>query len=342
LLEVERLFEGLREQAMRLRLVSIGPMLRQQLRGVRDLAASHGKLARLVVEGDDVEVDASVLDGLRDPVTHMVRNAVDHALEKPEERRAAGKDPIGTIALRARYEAGWVVVEVADDGSGFDRSRIRERAVAMGLLHAGTRIDDDALLRLVLAPGFSTAPAVTELSGRGVGMDVVARNVAALKGSVDLRNTAGGGATVTLRVPLTLAVIGGFVVAAAGETYVLPMEVVRECVGLPRNQGADGPDGILDLRGEPLPCVRLSAVLGLPQVAPLDNRSVVVVEHGGRRAGLVVDALVGETQAVVKGIGRGLANVRSVSGSTVLGNGRVALILNVAEILREAVQGGVS
>jgi len=342
LLEVERLFEGLREQAMRLRLVPIGPMLRQQLRAVRDLAAGHGKLARLVVEGDEVEVDASVLDGLRDPVTHMVRNAVDHALEQPDRRRAADKDPVGTITLRARYEAGWVVVEVSDDGAGFDRGRIRERALAMGLLHAGTRVDDDELLRLVLAPGFSTAPAVTDLSGRGVGMDVVARNVAALKGSVDLRSIEGGGSTVTLRVPLTLAIIDGFVVGAAGETYVIPMEAVRECVGLSRGQGSDGADGILDLRGEPLPCVRLAAVLGLPPMAPLDTRSVVVVEQGGRRAGLVVDTLVGEIQAVVKPIGRGLADVRSVSGSTILGNGRVALILDAAEILREAVHGGVS
>jgi two-component system chemotaxis sensor kinase CheA len=342
LLEVERLFEALREQAMRLRLVPIGPMLRQQLRGVRDLAAAHGKLARLVVEGDDVEVDASVLDGLRDPVTHMVRNAVDHALEEPERRRATGKDPIGTITLRARYEAGWVVVEVSDDGAGFDRGRIRERALAMGLLQAGARVDDDDLLRFVLAPGFSTARAVTDLSGRGVGMDVVARNVAALKGSVGLRSPEGGGATVTLRVPLTLAVIDGFAVGAAGETYVIPMDAVRECVGLPRGQGSDDADSILNLRGEPLPCVRLGAVLGVPHMAVMGNRSVVVVEQDGRRAGLVVDALVGETQAVVKPIGGGLAHVRRVSGSTILGSGRVALILDVPEILREAVHGGVS
>jgi two-component system chemotaxis sensor kinase CheA len=342
LAEVERLFADLREQAMRLRLVPIGPMLRQQLRAVRDLAASHGKLARLVIDGDDVEVDAAVRDGLRDPITHMVRNAVDHALEAPEARRAAGKEPVGTVTLRARYEAGWVVVEVCDDGAGFRRGRILERARALGLVSEATHLGDDDLLRLVLAPGFSTAAAVTDLSGRGVGMDVVARNVTSLKGSISIRSTDGLGAVVTLRVPLTLAIIDGFAVGAAGETYVIPMEAVRECVALDGASATPpgGPrgDGVVSLRGEPLPFVRLSSVLGLPDSAPR-GKSFVVVEHDGMRAGLVVDALLGETQAVVKPLGGMLQRVDRVAGSTILGNGRVALILDVVAILREAVNG---
>jgi two-component system chemotaxis sensor kinase CheA len=340
LLEVERLFSALREQTMSLRLVPIGPMLRQQLRAVRDLAGALGKLARLEVDGEDVEVDAAVLDGLRDPVTHMVRNAVDHALETPEARRLANKDPVGTIVLRARCEAGWVMVEVCDDGAGFHRGRIFERARTLGLVTDTIDLADDDLLRLVLSPGFSTAETVTGLSGRGVGMDVVARNVAALKGSVAIRSTDGRGAVVTLRVPLTLAILDGFAVGAASETYVIPMQSVRECLALPRANRSEPVlgSGVLSLRGEPLPYVRLRTALGLAEQGAA-NESVVVVESDGTRAGLVVDALVGQTQAVVKPLGCELGRVDGISGSTILGDGRVALIVDVQAILHEAVGG---
>jgi two-component system chemotaxis sensor kinase CheA len=335
--EVERLFGDLREQAMTLRLVPIGPLLRQQMRSVRDLATAHGKLVRLVVEDDDVEVDASVLEGLRDPVTHMVRNAVDHALERPEVRRSAGKDAVGTVTLKTRYEAGWVTLEVSDDGAGFDRKRIRARGLEMGLLAEGAVARDDDLLRLVLQPGFSTAPAVTRVSGRGVGMDVVARNVAALKGFVAIRSTEGAGTTVTLRVPLTLAILSGFAVDTNAETFVIPMDAVRECVALPgAEERADRM--LLNLRGEPLACVRLGQLLRLGEhTAPTE--SVVVLEHEGARAGLVVDTLVGGTEAVVKPLGGSLEGIHGIAGSTILGDGRVALILDVPAIVRGAVEG---
>jgi len=340
ILEVDRVFEELRDQAMRLRLVPIGPMLRQQLRGVRDVAAAHGKQARLVVEGDDVEVDAAVLDGLRDPVTHMIRNSIDHALETPEVRAAAGKDPTGTITLRARYAAGWVIVDVCDDGAGFDRASILRRGRALGFVAEGAHPGDDELLRLVFVPGFSTAATVTDLSGRGVGMDVVAKNVASLKGSVSVRSTDGQGSTVTVRVPLTLAIIDGFAVRAASETYVIPMESVRECIGLPGSGGGDharASEGIVNLRGEPLPYVRLRSILGLTGDAER-TESVVVVEHHGVRAGLVVDALQGEMQAVIKPLGGGLERVDRIAGSTILGDGRVALILDVPALLRDTME----
>ncbi len=342
--EVDRLFAALRDQMMRLRMVPIGPMLRQQLRTIRDLAAAHGKLARLVVEGDDVEVDAAVRDGLRDPVTHMVRNAVDHALESSEVRVAAGKEPFGTITLRARREAGWVVVEVCDDGAGFRRDRILARARAIGLVKQGAAPSDDDLLRLVFAPGLTTAESVTDLSGRGVGMDVVSRNVGALKGSVSIRSNEGLGSVVTIRVPLTLAIIEGFAVDASNETYVIPMESVRECIGLDRRRAGDPARpraGVIHLRGEPLPFVQLSNVLGGAQAA-WGGDSVVVVEHDGMRAGLLVDVLHGETQAVVRPLGGGLGAIDHVAGATILGNGRVALILDVPAILRHAVAGAPS
>jgi two-component system chemotaxis sensor kinase CheA len=340
--DVERLFGDLRDLMMRMRLVPIGPMLRQQLRPVRDLAAGHGKLARLVVEGDDVEVDAAVRDGLRDPVTHMVRNAMDHALETPDVRTAAGKEAYGTITLRARRESGWVVVEVCDDGAGFRRERILARAREVGLVKEGASLpSDDELLRFVLAPGFSTASTVTDLSGRGVGMDVVARNVAALKGTIGIRSTEGRGSVVTLRVPLTLAIIEGFAVEAARETYVIPMEAVRECVGLRsamREGGASVRAGVVNLRGEALPYIRLATVLGAPSASDRAD-SVVVVEHDGMRAGLLVDALHGETQAVIRPLGSGIGSVDPVAGATILGDGRVALILDVPAVLKAAIAG---
>jgi len=339
LLDVERIFEDLREQAMRLRLVRIGPMFHQQLRGVRDLAAAHGKLARLMVEGDEVEVDAAVLDGLRDPVTHMVRNAIDHALERPAERQAVGKDPVGTVTLRARYEAGWVVVQVCDDGAGFDRARILERARELGLAGAGAALGDEEIERLVLTAGFSTARAVTELSGRGVGMDVVARNVAALKGSVSVRSTEGRGSVVTLRVPLTLAILDGFAVRAAAETFVIPMDAVRECIA----NAASGEGGVISVRGQPVPCLKLETILGLAEASSAGPSrratSLVVVEHEGARAALVVDDLVGEMHAVVKPLGAELRAAQRIAGSTILGDGRVALILDVPAVFREAASG---
>jgi two-component system chemotaxis sensor kinase CheA len=340
--DVERIFADMRGLLMRVRLVPIGPMLRQQLRPIRDLASVHGKLARLVVEGDDVEVDAAVRDGLRDPVTHMVRNAMDHALETPDVRTAAGKEAFGTITLRARRESGCVVVEVCDDGAGFRRERILSRARALGLVKAGATPSDDEILRCALAPGFTTASEVTDLSGRGVGMDVVARNVAALKGTVTIRSVEGRGSVVTLRVPLTLAIIEGFAVEAAKETYVIPMESVRECVALGAATSKDpAPDGrgVVNLRGEALPYVHLGSVLGTPVPANCGN-SVVVLEHDGMRAGLLVEALHGETQAVIRPLGSALGAMEGVAGATILGDGRVALILDVPAVLQAAKAGG--
>jgi len=341
LVEADRVFGDLRSLAMRLRLVPIGPMFHAQARNVRDLAAAHGKAARLVVEGDDVEVDSAVVDELRDPITHMIRNAVDHAIEPQETRTRAGKDAVGTIVLRARHEAGRIVVELCDDGAGFDRERILARARERGMIAEGSRLDDDDVYRLVLEPGFSTASAVTDLSGRGVGMDVVARNVAALKGTLAIASRPGEGSTVTIRVPLTLAIIDGFAVGVADETYVIPMDAVRECLALPRGGGGapSAGSGLLELRGAPLPFLRLREVFALPG-APPPIESVVVVESEGTRVGLAVDALHGESEAVVKPLGEVLERADGVTGSTILGDGRVALIVDVPTILRNAMRRG--
>jgi two-component system chemotaxis sensor kinase CheA len=309
-----------------MRMVPLGASFRPHARTVRDAALAKGKQARLVIEGEEVEADLAVVEQLRDPITHMVRNAVDHGVERPDERRARGKEPVATITLRARHEAGQLVVEVADDGAGIDHARILARARERGLLRESQSLGEREIHELMFSPGFSTAESVTELSGRGIGMDVVRRNIASLR--------AGEGTTLTIRLPLTLAVIPGFLVAAGGERYVLPLECVVECLDLPSAGYDSGPTGVAELRGESVPYLRVADVLGAGARAAA-RECLVVVEHGEGLAGLAVDGLLGEAQIVVQSLGHPLHSVRGVSGSTILGDGRVALILDVAALLSE-------
>ncbi len=332
------LFVQLQEQIMKVRMVPVGPLFRQHIRTVRDLARSHGKVARLVIEGGDVEVDTTVIEHLRDPLTHMIRNAVDHGIEPPEKREAAGKDRCGRLTLQAFQDAGSIVIQVADDGAGLNRTRIVERALSRGLVTEPERLTDEEVCRLVFEPGFSTADAVTELSGRGVGLDVVRRNIEVLRGSVAIESREGQGATITIRLPLTLAIIEGFAVGVGGETYVMPLDAVDECVELPEaERGRPDSRGVLNLRGEVLPYLRLRDLFRLGGAAP-GRESVVVVRQGRGKAGLAVDVLHGESQAVIKPLGVFFRGLPGVSGSTILGDGRVALILDVPSLLREVVE----
>ncbi|MFL5351029.1 chemotaxis protein CheA [Archangium sp.] len=333
--EADRLHEELQEEVMRVRMVPVGPLFRQQRRTVRDLTRTERKWARLVLEGEEVEVDTALVEGLREPLLHLVRNAVDHGLETPEERRAAGKEACGTLVLRAFHEPGSLVVELADDGRGLRYERLRQKARGLGL--EPERMTMEELEELVFLPGLSTAERVTEVSGRGVGMDVVRRSVGALRGLVSLRSQEGQGTTVTLRVPLTLATIQGFSVGVGEETYVLPLEAVRECLELPAERRGQEGTGVLNLRGRPLPYLRLRELLGVRGPAPV-RESVVVLGHGGSRAGLVVDTLFGEGQCVLKPLGRLFRHLPGVSGSTILGSGRVGLVLDVPTLLRTAIR----
>ena len=336
--ETDRLYLDLQELIMKARMVPIGPSFHQHVRTVRDVATSQSKQARLVVEGEDVEVDTAVVEYVRDPLMHMVRNALDHGIESPEVRRAAGKDPTGTLVLRAYHEAGSMVIQVVDDGAGLDRKRIAEKAVAMGLAADGARLDDEELARIVLEPGFSTAERVTELSGRGVGMDVVRRNVEALRGSVAIESERGRGASVTIRVPLTLAIIQGFKVGIGNEVYILPLDAMVECLELPAAHTAAPTEcGVVNLRDKPLPYLRLREHFGLDGTRPA-RENVVVVQHGTQTAGVVVDELHGESSTVIKPLGVMFKGIPGVAGSSILGNGRVALILDVAGLLRETLR----
>lgn len=337
--EADRIFLGLQEQVLDLRMVPIETLFRQYARVVRDLAEANGKQARLVVEGGDVELDTALVDHLRDPLTHMVRNAVDHGIETPDVRRRSGKPEIGVIVLRAAHEAGGIVVQVADDGAGISRSRVLERARERNLVADGADLDDEALFGLIFEAGLTTASRVTELSGRGIGMDVVRREIESLRGTISVSSQEGLGTTFTIRLPLTLAIINGFSVAVGSETFVIPLDSVTECLALPADRHDEGLDGVFNLRGEALPFLRLGALFGLAGSGAGKREGVVVVQHGERRAGLVVDAFQGESQAVIKPLGKIFEGIAGIAGSTILGSGRVALILDVPHLIGRATAG---
>jgi two-component system chemotaxis sensor kinase CheA len=336
---LERLSLDLQEQIMTVRMVPVGPIFRLYSRMVRDVALAAGKEARLVIEGEDAEIDLSVIEHLKDPLTHMIRNAIDHGIETAERRLLAGKDRCGLLLLKAFHESGSIVIQLIDDGAGLDRKRIITQARTQGLLADPDRPPDHVLYRLIFEPGFSTAKAVTDLSGRGVGMDVVRRNIEALRGSVAVESQAGKGTKISIRLPLTLAIIDGFAVGVGDDTFILPLHSVVECLTLssedqPRSAGC----GIINLRGEPLPYVRLSRWLGREE-APMARESIVVVAAEQMKAGLAVDALHGPRQTVIKPLGKHFSELPGIAGSAILGNGRVALILDVSGLLRDVVQG---
>ncbi|HEY2828761.1 MAG TPA: chemotaxis protein CheA [Thermoanaerobaculia bacterium] len=311
--QVAMLETELQELIMRVRMVPVGPLFRSYTRVVRDTASTHGKNAQLATIGDDVEVDTTAVEMLRDPLTHMIRNSIDHGIEPPEERIAAGKPASGAITLAAQHEAGSIVIRVSDDGAGID-------------LH-GDRLDR------IFEPGFTTSGSVTDLSGRGMGMDVVRRAVESLRGTIDVATVIGAGTTFTIRIPLTLAVIDGFRVTAATESFIVPMDHVVECIELPEAERSEEASGVLLLRDEIVPYVRLRNLFGLP-AKTTSRENVLIVRHAAAKAGLVVDALHGSGQSVIKPLGNYFGEVSGIAGSSILGNGQVALILDTPAILR--------
>jgi two-component system chemotaxis sensor kinase CheA len=331
----DALHTQLQETVLKARMVPVGPFLRQYARTVRDLAKTHGKLAQLFIEGEEVEVDTSVVQHLKDPILHMIRNAVDHGIEPADVRRQRGKPPVGAITIRAAHQGGNIIVEVRDDGAGLDREKILELIRKRALMMEPERLSDHELYQLIFQSGFSTATEVSDLSGRGVGMDVIRRNVQALRGSVYVTSRPGAGATIHVSLPLTLAMIEGFAVGVGMETCVIPVDQVVECLELPAQQGNDGrKEGVLQLRGEPLPFLHLKDHFGFPGDRAR-RQNIIVVQHDSLRAGVAVDRLHGAMQTVIKPLPPIFKDVPGVSGSAILGNGRVALILDVPAVLRD-------
>jgi two-component system chemotaxis sensor kinase CheA len=325
------LVEEVREGALQLRMVKIGGTFNRFQRTVRDVSRELGKEIQLVIGGEDTELDKTVVERIADPLTHLVRNAIDHGIEPAEIRLARGKPAVGTVTLNAYHDSGSIVIEVSDDGGGLKRERILAKALERGLIEEGRSLTDSEVFGFVFEAGFSTAESVTNLSGRGVGMDVVKRNITALRGAVAIKSTEGVGTTVTVRLPLTLAIINGFQVAVGKSNFVLPLESIEECVEF----SAEADHDFANLRGAVLPFIRLRDVFSTREPASR-RQSIVIVRHAGERAGLVVDALLGEFQTVIKPLGKLFRKVDCVTGSSILGNGEVALILDVPALVQQA------
>ncbi|MDW8289420.1 MAG: chemotaxis protein CheA [Armatimonadota bacterium] len=339
---IGRITDELQEHIMKARMLPIEHVFNRFPRMVRDLAQKFGKEVRLVMEGQETELDRSVIEIISDPLIHMLRNSVDHGIETPQEREAAGKPRQGTIRLSARHEENYILIEIEDDGKGMDPARLREAAVRKGLLprDAAERLSDREALNLIFLPGFSTAKEVTEVSGRGVGMDIVRSNIQRVGGIVDVDSTPGKGTRFAIRLPLTLAIIRALLVRVAGQVYAIPLSSVLETLKIhPQTLQFVGKRPAILLRGRTLPLVSLQAHFygsetGLLTTAQEEPMFVVVVGLGERQVGLVVSHLIGEQEIVIKSLSRHLGEISGVSGATILGDGRVALILEVADLFQ--------
>ena len=333
---LSQLVEGIRDDALTLRMVPISEIFNRFPRMVHDVTQRLGKDVELVMVGAETEIDKSMVEKLTDPMMHIVRNAIDHGIESQEQRLAAGKRGQGRLILKAYHDTGSVVVDVIDDGRGMDTRKILARAVEHGLVPEGRVLSEQETLGLLFLPGFSTAEKVSDLSGRGVGMDVVKRNIESLRGEVNIITAPGEGSTVRIRLPLTLAIIDGFHVEVGGSAFVLPLDMMSECLDLPEVEMA--PDTKqLQLRGEWIPYVSLRELFGFPPPAGAAEY-VIIVQFGQSTAGIVVDELVGDVQAVIKPLGTMFRSLRGISGSTIMGNGTLALILDVPQIVHLAVR----
>ncbi|HEY1500768.1 MAG TPA: chemotaxis protein CheA [Acidobacteriaceae bacterium] len=336
--EIERLTSALRENSMTLRMLPIRATFERFRRLVHDLARDLGKNVELTIEGAETELDKTVIDQLGDPLMHLIRNSMDHGIEQPEDRAAQGKRPTATIHLAARHSGASVLIEVSDDGAGIDGDAVRARAIERGLTTADAPLSEAEIFAFIFEAGFSTAKEVTDVSGRGVGMDVVRQRVESLRGSIDVTSKRGAGTTVTLRLPLTLAIIDGLLVKVGDECFVLPLASTLECIELTREEveQANGKH-VANVRGEIVPYIRLRQYFGVKTQQP-EREQIMVVECEEGRCGLVVDQVLGNCQTVIRNLGRLYRYVQVVSGATILGNGSVALILDPQRLVQEAVR----
>lgn len=329
-----RLIEEIRNNALGLQMVQIGSTFQRFERVVHDVSKELGKEIELILTGGDTELDKSVVEQIGDPLMHLVRNAMDHGIEPVEERLALGKTRHGTVSLNAYHDSGSIVLEVSDDGHGLNRDKILAKAIEKGIRPEAANPTDADIYALIFEPGFSTADTVSNLSGRGVGLDVVKRNVEALRGDVHIESEPGYGSRVRIRLPLTLAIIDGFLVRAGTERYVIPMDMLVECLEHTGESKAKSTrQGYLDVRGEVLPVIRLADWFGLQTAQASGRENIAVVRYGQLRAGLIVDELLGEFQTVIKPLGALFSRLGTISGSTILGSGEVALIIDVPGLI---------
>jgi two-component system chemotaxis sensor kinase CheA len=338
LAQLERNTRDMQESVMSIRMMPISVVFSRFPRVVRDLAQKLGKQIELKTIGEGTELDKSLIERISDPLTHLVRNSLDHGVEMPEDRVAKGKSPTGTITLKAYHQSGNIVIEVGDDGAGLNRQKIMSKAREKGIA-VHDQMSDNEVWLLIFEPGFSTADVVTEVSGRGVGMDVVKRNISAMGGRVEIESMTGIGTRMTVRLPLTLAILDGMSVAAGKETYIIPLGYVIESLQAERGmiKSVSGVERLIKVRDEYLPVVALYEVFGIPNtITRLDQGIMVVLEADGVKAALFIDALVGQHQVVIKSLESNYRKVAGISGATIMGDGHVALILDVAALVQMA------
>jgi len=334
--EVERLIGELRDTALNIRMLPIGSTFSKFKRLVRDLSQELGKEIEMETSGAETELDKTVIERLNDPLVHLIRNSIDHGIEMPDVRIAAGKPPSGTVHLGAVHSGDSVLITIADDGAGLDRDRIRAKAIERGLIAPNAELSDKEIHNLIFAPGFSTASAVTSVSGRGVGMDVVKKGIEALRGSIDISSNRGTGSTITLRIPLTLAIIESLLVRIGESYFVLPLSSVEECVELTREDISRAHDRHLaNVRGSIVPYIPLREQFGITGERP-EIEQIVISAIGGSKVGFVVDSVIGQHQTVIKSLGTMYRDIRGISGATILGDGTVALILDMGVLFRQA------
>jgi two-component system chemotaxis sensor kinase CheA len=340
--QLERNTREIQERVMSIRMVPIGTAFSRFPRLVRDLAGKLGKKINLVLSGEETELDKTVIEAIGDPLTHLVRNAADHGLETPEERLDNNKPETGVIKLHAFHEGGSICITVEDDGRGLNRDKILAKAVKQGLVSDSAALSDDQIYQLILRPGFSTADKVSDLSGRGVGMDVVKRNIESLGGTVSIKTAYGKGTAFTLKLPLTLAIIEGMTIRVGQETYIVPMLSILESIQ-PKPEAVKtvvGKGELIDVRGIYLPVVRLYDVFNLkPEYVDPEKAILLILETEGERVAVMVDEILGQQQVVIKSMEQNFRKVQGIAGATILGDGTVGFILDVRGLLEIARQG---
>jgi two-component system chemotaxis sensor kinase CheA len=336
--EIERLTSALRDNSMSIRMVPIRGTFERFRRLVHDLARDLHKDVELVLDGSDTELDKTVIDQLNDPLMHLIRNSMDHGIEPQEVRATAAKSAVATVRLSARYTGANVLIEVSDDGAGIDAEAVRQHAVLKGLIAGDAELTEAQVFSLILSPGFSTASKVTDVSGRGVGMDVVRQSVEALRGTIHVSSKPGDGTTVTLRLPLTLAIIDGLLVRVGNAFFVLPLANSLECIELTREDIANANGKHLaNVRGEIIPYIRLREHFDITTERP-EREQIMIAETEDGRCGFVVDEVLGDHQTVIKNLGQFYRHVQFISGATILGDGTVALILDPDRVIQDALR----
>jgi two-component system chemotaxis sensor kinase CheA len=339
---LSRLVEEVRDTALGLRMMPIGETFSRFNRVVREVSRDLGKEIDLCISGEDTELDKTLIEKIGDPLMHLVRNAIDHGIELPEERIASGKPAKGIVNLDAFHESGSIVIRIKDDGRGLQKEKLLSKALQNGLIQEGQQLTEQEIYQLIFTAGFSTADQVSNLSGRGVGMDVVRTNIESLRGTFEITSEQGEGTSITIRLPLTLAIIDGFQIRVGDGKYIVPLDIIEECLELDASQGGENKESnYLNLRGEILPFMYLSELFGEQRNVSEGHRDdIIVVKCAGKKAGFVVDELLGEHQTVIKPLGEIFENLKGISGATILGSGEVAMVIDTPAMINLVINAG--